>query len=134
MRHIKVFESMDEEMQSSTFSGETSSGSYVFCITGEEGSAVGMLDQQEQKMLASYLKSNPDSLMIQKFPLGGQEGDFVVQTGDGDWKYIEVGDQYYPGEQAYVYPILGFGQMFAGFAGAQITWTVGKLSDILEDL
>lgn len=134
MKHIKVFESMEDEMEISTSSRKTSSGSYVFCISGDNGSAVGMLEPHEQKMLADYLKSNPGSLDIQKFPLSDQVGDFVVLTGNGEWKYIKVGGQYYPGEEAYVYPILGFGQMFVGFAGAEITWNVGKFSDILEEL
>lgn len=134
MKHIKLYESMEYGMQSSTFSGKTSSGSYVFCIGGDNGSAVGMLDPQEEKMLADYLRSNPGSLTIQKFPLVGQEGDFVVLTSDGEWKYIKVGDRYYSSDPVFVYPILGFGQMFVGFAGAQITWKVDDLSNILEDL
>lgn len=93
-----------------------------------------MLDQQEEKMLANYIASNPDYLTIQKFILGSDEGDFVVLTGDGEWKYIKVGDKYYPGEEAYVYPILGFGSIFAGFVGAEITWIVDKFSDIFKDL
>jgi len=128
MKHIKLFESMNDEMQISAFAG-----SHVTCISGDNGSAVGMLDPEEEKMLASYLASNPGALIIQKFPLG-DEGDFVVLTGNGEWVYIKVGDTYDPGEEAYVYPILGFGQMFAGFAGAQTTWTVGSLSELLGEL
>jgi len=123
---------MNDEMQSTTFYGNPSNVAYVTVISGDNGSAVGMLDPEEEKMLDAYEKSNPGSLTIQKFPLG-DNSDFMVLTETGEWKYIKVGEIYNPGEECYVYPILGFGQMFAGFAGAQTNWMVGKLSDLLEE-
>ena len=133
MKHIKLFESMNDEMQDATFFGNPSNMAYVYCISGGNGSAVGMLDPKEVKMLASYVESNPNTLTIEKFPVGG-DGDFMLLTRDGEWKYIKAGRTYKAGEEATVWPIFGFGQMIAGFAGGQTNWTVGRLSDIIEEL
>ena len=134
MKHIKLFESMNDEMQDATFFGNPSNMAYVYCISGDNGSAVGMLEPKEVEMLASYAESNPNTLrMIEKFPAGG-DGDFVLLTGDGEWKYIKSGRTYNAGEGATVWPIFGFGRMIAGFAGAQTDWMVGSLSDFIEDL
>ena len=134
MKHIKLFESMNDEMQDATFFGNPSNMVYVYCISGDNGSAVGMLGPKEVEMLASYAESNPNTLTIEKFP-DGEDGDFVLLTGDGEWKYIKSGRAYNAGgEGATVWPIFGFGQMLAGIAGAQTNWMVGSLSDIIEEL
>ena len=134
MKHIKLFESMNDEMQDATFFENPSNVTYVYCISGDNGSAVGMLQPKEVEMLASYVKKYPGALMVEKLPLDNSEGDFVVQTGDGRWEYISVGGTYNPGEGATVWPIFGFGQMFAGLAGSQATWMVGELANIIEEI
>ena len=133
MKHIKLFESMNDEMQDATFFGNPSSIVYVYCISGDNGSAVGMLDPEEEKMLASYVENNPDTLLIEKFPDGG-DGDFMLLTVDGEWKYIKSGQTYNAGEGATVWPIFGFGQMLVGLAGAQPNWMVGELANIIEEI
>lgn len=133
MKHIKLFESMNDGMQDPTFFENPGNAAYVYCIAGDNGSAVGLLDPREEKMLAEYVKGSPDTLSIERFP-AGVDGDFVLLTGDGEWKYIKPGRTYNPGEGATVWPIFGFGQMIAGIAGAQTDWTVGGFSDIIEEL
>jgi hypothetical protein len=130
MKHIKLFESMNDEMQSTSFSGGTS----ITCISSDNGSAVGMLTPQEEKMLSEYMKSNPSELMVQKFSGTGEQGDFVVLTENGEWEYIKPGTPYNPGYGASVFPILGFGQMFVGLSGAETTWMVGIFSEIIKEL
>ena len=133
MKHIKLFESMNDEMQDATFFGNPSRIAYVYCISGDNGSAVGILDPEEEKMLASYVENNPDTLTIEKFP-AGEDGDFMLLTVDGRWKYIKSGQTYNAGGGGTVWPIFGFGQMFVGLAGAQPNWMVGELADIIEEL
>lgn len=134
MKHIKLFESMNDEMQDATFFGNPSETVHVYCISGDNGSAVGILEPKEVEMLARYVKKNPNRLMIKKFPDSGGDGDFMLLTSDGEWKYIKSGQTYNAGEGATVWPIFGFGQMLAGLAGAQANWMVDELANILEEL
>ena len=135
MKHIKLFESMNDEMQDATFFGNPSNIAYVYCISGDNGSAVGMLEPKEVEMLASYVENNPNTLSIQKFPDQGGDGDFVLLTGDGEWKYIKAGRTYNAGgEGSTVWPIFGFGQMLVGLAGSQANWMVGELANIIDEI
>lgn len=125
---------MNDEMQDATFFGNPSGIAYIYCISGDNGSAVGMLEPNEVEILARYVKKNPNMLSIEKFPDSGEDGDFMLLTIDGEWKYIKSGQTYNAGEGSTVWPIFGFGQMLAGLAGAQTYWMVDKLANIIEEL
>jgi len=132
MKHIKLFENV-QGMENETSLDMKGNKPYVYCITGDNGSAVGMLDPKEEKMLFGYVQKNPGMLTIEKFT-GEMDGDFVVLTVDGEWKFVEVGEIYRPEEGDKQFLIAGYGQMMAGFAGAQTDWVVDTPSKIIPEL
>jgi len=131
MKHVKLFEAFDDsETNDLSYGGNAQ----VYCINSSgEASAVGMLDPDEEKMLAIYISSNPGNLMVEKFP-AGQDGDFILLTGEGEWKFVQSGDTYDPGEGGIVFPILGFGQMFVALGGSQTTFEVMPFKQVLSIL
>jgi len=142
MKHIQLFESMGEYMEESKgpkfdelnrLFRSVGRKPFIFCISGDNGSAVGMLSIDDQKILVDALKKNRDMYDVKTFVIE-RDGSFVVLTGKGDWKFVEVGETYIPEEGDTQFTILEDGQMLAAFSGAETFWMIDSLSNILPEL
>ena len=136
MKHIKIFESMEDmgDYVDIDTASRMNKGPLVYCIQGDNGSAVGMISNDiDKKALVVHLSKNPNELSVETFELE-RDGSFVVLTGNGDWKFVDVGKTYTPEEGDTQFTILEDGQMLAGFAGAETYWMIDSLSNILPEL
>lgn len=134
MKHIELFESMGPKFDElNQFYQRHRKKPSVICISGDNGSAVGMLSLDDQKILADILRKNRDMYYVKPFGIE-RDGSFVVLTGNGDWKFVEVGETYRPEEGDTQFTILEDGQVLAAFAGAETSWRIDTLSNILPEL
>ena len=138
MKHIELFESMGG-MGEYTDIGTKSQmmgmnkRPIIYCISGDNGSAVGIVLINDQRYLYDYLKKNRDRYDFEVFEVE-RDGSFVVLTGNGDWKFVDVGETYTPEEGDTQFTLIEAGKMLAGFSGAETFWSIGTLSEILPEL
>ena len=122
MKHIKLFESSQEidnpTQRELEFNPQKNK---IFCITGPEGSLVGILSPKSEESLDRFVEKDPDKLRVQTFSFKGDEylEGFMVQTREGDWKFIKGQGGIYKSNdsQSKVFPILKKG-MFISFRRA----------------